>query len=129
MKYYVAFVLSTLISVSMAQVPMLDSSTITMPKSKALNKCIDENNKIIYTQFECSETAVKADKKWIEQANLTFAMPDKYTLNPLKAWAEEQKSLNEDKSLEEMIEGKNIGELLNMGIQAYLQRAVLMNSL
>ena len=129
MKYCVTLIVCIMSSIALAQVPMLDSSTIQMPKSKALNKCIDENNKIVYTQFECSETATKADKQWIEQANLTFVMPDKYTINPLKAWAEEQQSLNQDKTFNEMIEGKNFGELINMGVQAYMQRAILMNSL
>lgn len=126
-------ILLTCLSNSVAQVPVLNASTIKMPKSEVLNKCIDEQNKITYTQFECDQTSVKADNKWLEEANLTFIMPEKYSAfskdGPLTQWAKSEQQKNKDKTLEEMIEGKNFIELFNMGIQAYIQRAALLNSL
>ncbi|WP_143691457.1 hypothetical protein, partial [Wohlfahrtiimonas larvae] len=83
MRLYIIGIFALVTSVAMADVPMLDATTVKIPKSKALNKCIGENNQVIYTQFECADTATKVDKQWIEQANLTFVMPEKYNTNPL----------------------------------------------
>lgn len=129
MKHYIQVIVCSLLlsqSILHAQVPMLNSSTVTMPKSQTLNKCIGKDNKITYTQFECEATATKADDEWIENANLTFVLPEKYII------FDDKNSLPgqlQGKSIEEMIEGKNFMELFNMGIQSYIQRAALLNSL
>ncbi len=116
-----------------AQAPVLNNSTVIMPKSDTLNKCLNADGSIVYTQFECEKTSTKADNAWVENANLTFVMPEKYAVfqegGPLTMWAKQEQKKNKDKSLEEMIEGKNFIELFNMGIQSYIQRAALLNSL
>lgn len=141
MKYCGGIIIVFLSSLAMAQVPMLDSSTVQMPKSKALNKCIDENNKIIYTQFECSETAVKADNKWIDQTNITFSTPTQKEIilqnglpYPIKGKGSEQfNHLDPNQSGIDMLKGamkdKSLMELFDQGVKALMMRQDILNSL
>lgn len=133
MARYTSIVILNIIfcSVVLAEVPVLNSTTVKLAKSQVLNKCINADGHIIYTQFECAKTSIKVDDTWIENANLTFVMPEKYIVfqegNSLTMLAKEDQ--NKDKTLEEMVEGRNFFELFNMGIQAYIQRTALLNSL
>ena len=141
MKYCVTLIVCFMSSIALAQVPMLDSSTIQMPKSKALNKCIDENNKIVYTQFECSETATKADKEWIDQTNITFSTPTQKEIilqnglpYPVTGKGSEQfNHLDPNQSgmdmLKDKMKDKSLMELFDQGVKALMMRQDILNSL
>lgn len=141
MKYYIALIIVCMSSIAVAQVPMLDSSTIQMPKSKALNKCIDENNKVVYTQFECSETATKADKKWIDQTNITFSTPTQKEVvlqnglpYPVKGKGSEQfNHLDPNQTgmdmLKDAMKDKSLMELFDQGIKALMMRQDMLDSI
>lgn len=141
MKYYIALIIVCISSIAVAQVPMLDSSTIQMPKSKALNKCIDENNKVVYTQFECSETETKADKKWIDQTNITFSTPTQKEVvlqnglpYPVKGKGSEQfNHLDPNQTgmdmLKNAMKDKSLMELFDQGVKALMMRQEILNSL
>lgn len=117
-------------SMALAQVPMLDSSTTMMPKSKALNKCIDENNRIIYTQFECAETATKADEKWVDQTNITFSTPDQKAVLP-NGQLNPQLDPNQSgvDMLKNSMKDKSLIELFDQGIKTLMMRQDALDSL
>lgn len=141
MKYYISLGICFILSLAYAQVPMLDSSTIQMPKSKVLNKCIDEHKKIIYTQFECSETATKADKQWIDQTNITFSTPTQKEIilqnglpYPVTGKSSEQfNHLDPNQSgmnmLKDKMKDKSLMELFDQGVKALMMRQDILNSL
>lgn len=141
MKYYITLMFFCISAIALAQVPMLDSSTIQMPKSKALNKCIDENNKIVYTQFECSETATKADKQWIDQTNITFSTPTQKEIilqnglpYPVTGKGSEQfNHLDPNQSgmdmLKDRMKDKSLMELFDQGVKALMMRQDMLDSL
>lgn len=139
MKYYnVAAIIVFLSSFGMAQVPMLDASTIKMPKSKALNKCVDENNKIIYIQFECSETAQKVEENWVDQTNITFSTAPKIEskqkeLSPQHSGNGQGKNINPNQSgldmLKDGMKDKSMMELFDQGIKALMMRQDMLDSI
>lgn len=126
---------------TLAQVPMLDSTTIKMPEAKTLNKCIGENNQITYTQFECAETFTKAQDGWIEQVNITFSTPDQsaiiiqgglpYRMNGRSP--DQINYLDPNQSGLDMLKGsmkdKSLLELFDQGIKALMMRQEILNSL
>ncbi len=141
MKYCITLLIIFISAIATAQVPMLDSSTIQMPKSKALNKCIDENNKVVYTQFECSETATKADKKWIDQTNITLSTPTQKEIilqnglpYPARGKGSEQfNHLDPNQSgmdmLKDAMKDKSLMELFDQGIKALMMRQDMLDSI
>lgn len=142
MLRYLFIMLFVVASISFSQVPMLDANTITMPKSQTLNKCIDQNNNITYTQFNCDEASVEADKIWIEQVNITFSTPEKtavtiqsnmpYVSNS-KLWESlDANDLDNQKGidlLKNSLENKSLLELFDQGIKALMMRQEILDSL
>lgn len=142
MLRYLFIMLFVVASISFSQVPMLDANTITMPKSQTLNKCIDQNNNITYTQFNCDEASVEADKIWIEQVNITFSTPEKtavtiqgnipYVSNS-KLWESlDVNDLDNQKGidlLKNSLENKSLLELFDQGIKALMMRQEILDSL
>lgn len=138
MKYYIALIVFHISSVAIAQVPMLDSSTIKMPKSKTLNKCVDANNKIIYTQFECNDSAQKVEENWIDQTNITFSTAPKVDarqkgLSSQNGGNGKDKSINTNQSgldiLQEGMKDKSMMELFDQGIKALMMRQDMLDSI
>ncbi len=130
MKYYLTLIFFFASTIAIAQVPILDSSTIKMPKSKALNKCIDENNKVMYTQFECHDTTKKADDQWIEQTNITYATATQKKVIKTK---EQGKSLDPNQSgidmLKDGMQDKSFMELFDQGLKALMMRQDMLKDL
>lgn len=62
-----------MLSVAMADVPMLDASSVKKPEKRAVNKCVDPKGAITYTQFACDDASTAAKEGWIEETNITYA--------------------------------------------------------
>ena len=138
MKYYIALIVFGVSSIAMAQVPILDSSTIKMPKSKTLNKCVDANNKIIYTQFECNENTKKVEDNWVDQTNITFSSAPKVEARQKGLSSQNSRNgkgnnVNPNQSgldiLQEGMKDKSMMELFDQGIKALMMRQDMLNSI
>lgn len=117
------------LNLSVAEVPMLNSSTVKMPQKNALHKCVDADNKVTYTQFECQKSAEKIDGKWVDEANLTYLTSDEKNHLITKT-----KNIDVDDTsgvdlLKKELKDQSLMELFDQGIKALMMRQEILNAL
>ena len=124
-----------------AQVPILNNKTVQTPKSDVLNKCINTDGSVTYTQFDCEQNSTKADKQWIYQTNITFSTPTKKEIilqnglpYPVTGKGSEQfNHLDPNQSgidmLKDKMKDKSLMELFDQGVKTLMMRQDILNSL